>query len=170
MNFFPRKEKGIAQECKNCQLASTIVVQTSAKTLRRFCESRVDFLQGAPTQTRVTLLAAASCSTSHNPASSEVALQGRWELSSQEMQGCTFASIISVPPPPSPLSTSVRVGGDRSARMTSRPAQAEAGGFLSYAAALPLPFLAAPRQAHLAGQQVVAWPPARLALWGRRGQ
>ena len=43
------------------------MVQTSAKTLRRFCESRVDFLQGAPTQTRVTLLAAASCSSSPQP-------------------------------------------------------------------------------------------------------
>ena len=162
---------------KICQLSLTIVVQRVQKSSRDgIVKVKLTFCTAAPLQTRVTLLAAGrgccSCPslTLPPPTPTSCLSRPRWELSPEEERQAPPEEVLFLCLPPSPLSTSVREGGFRSAAADQQASAGRSRGRrLSELCSLSS-LLARRRTAHLSGQQVAVWPAASGREDGWRGQ
>ena len=121
---------------------------------------KLTFCTAAPLQTRVTLLAAGrgccSCPslTLPPPTPTSCLSRPRWELSPEEERQAPPEEELFLCLPPSPLSTSVREGGFRSAAADQQASAGRSRGRrLSELCSLSS-LLARRRTAHLSGQQV----------------
>ena len=158
-------------------MASTIVVQRVQKSSRDgIVKVKLTFCTAAPLQTRVTLLAAGrgccSCPslTLPPPTPTSCLSRPRWELSPEEERQAPPEEVLFLCLPPSPLSTSVREGGFRSAAADQQASAGRSRGRrLSELCSLSS-LLARRRTAHLSGQQVAVWPAASGREDGWRGQ